>query len=106
MCGEHEALASSLPGVEFDGKTWEYVSLRERVERRKKLAKETDKAVQAQRAMLKGVSDQDYYKWLAGKTGYKPRNNGYFNAARPEVAQPIYEADFGDEEVSLADGNR
>ena len=98
VCGEHEALAASLPGVEFDGKTWNYTSLRDRVERRKKLAKETEKAVQVQLAMLRGSSEQDYYKWLEKKTGYKPRNSGYFNAARPEVAQPIYEADFGDED--------
>jgi hypothetical protein len=98
VCGEHEALAASLPGVEFDGKTWSYTNLRDRVERRKKLAKETEKAVQVQLAMLKGSSEQDYYKWLERKTGYKPRNSGYFSAARPEVAQPIYEADFGDED--------
>ena len=98
VCGEHEALAASLPGIEFDGRTWAYTSLRDRVERRKKLAKETEKAVQVQLAMLKGSSEQDYYRWLEKKTGYKPRNSGYFNAARPEVAQPIYEADFGDED--------
>ena len=38
VCGEHEALSASLPGVEFDGRTWDYVPLRDRVERRKKLA--------------------------------------------------------------------
>jgi hypothetical protein len=87
---EHEGLATSLPGAEFDGNTWNYVKLRDRVERRKKLAKETDRAWQTQKAMLLKLSMQDYHKWLYGRTTYEPRQGGVDAVeATPQVAQPM-----------------
>ena len=92
---EYEGLATSLPGVEFvpgpgGQKAWNYIKLRDRVERRKKLAKETDKAWAAQKAMLLGSSMEDYYRWLSKRTTYQPRHGQPSTSeATPETAQPM-----------------
>jgi hypothetical protein len=89
VCGEAEMLANSLPGVEWNGRTYTYKPLRERVDQRIRDRKETDRAWKAERMMLIGRSEQDFYRYLEAKTKYQPRHGVEGSGeATHEIAQP------------------
>jgi len=90
---EYDHLKAILPGMEGAGKKFrDYTPLRDRVERRQKLAKEGDRALQAQLAMLHQKSEQDYRKWVVARTRYEPRHG------QPEIAEGISEQELWSEE--------